>query len=973
MSIKMKRLMISALIDWIMRKIYRFIAPVAVAALALVSCQKETDKKVVEDLGTVHITVKATPDELQGDANTRTYIDNNWILWGTGEYMTIGVLAGETSVFATSSDDLADEWDGETEAYFGFSLTPGETADSYIYVGMYPASAAVDYNASTPYNNNNNAAAFKVSLPSTQNATATSYDPAAYIMVAKPEPFETIQEEWTASYRRATALNKITLTNIPEDIVSVEFTSPDEVYLAGRRYIDLTTGNSGELYGDTRTETIEVKASLTGDSKVVWFTSWGAEIPVGKTFKIVAKSTTKSYTRTLTVANKSLNFKEGFLNTLQVNMASAVVADLENFAGDYIIGAKPVDNWVLMTSTNTNNYYGKADTEVTTSPEKVSYNDFTNVDDYIWTVSKVEGGYAIKSVKTGKYVNLTSDGNYAHVSDAPIAFSLSIAADHKATVKSSLFSNRVLQYNSGSPRFAFYTGTQKDIYMIPAVGTPSLTFAETSKSVSASTTSVAFEYTSASLSATPSVSVTEDNGNAVVSASVTDNKVNVTLNVNSTASDKTIKLKVTASGVDDVVLTITQYGAVGDANDGDVLWAEAFKGFEDGAVPSSSNAETTVYGHETLTYACSNGEGNSITKVYGNDNNAGGTKPELLIAKSNGSFTVSGIPTGSATGMTLTFKSNNNYITTSSPTEGITIVSQQFASGVYTVILTAASTVEKFNLTFTNTSSSNNDRVDDFNLIAGVPEPGIEVTTAMATSTTSSAGTTATLNGTITLVNDAVIADVDEAGFYYKLTSAASYTKVTLASAPTTTSFSYDLTGLTTDAEYTYYAYAIYDGGSEVVGSEETFTPTQGAASRVFTYVFNSKSWGAVESVSTGTAPGITWTSGKDGGQLTSGQGIQVTTTYSGANATSSASFTNVSKIVVTYCTNESKGAGTIKVKVGSGTEQSFSVTKPSSGGTQLKTAEFTFNPNETGAVKITAECTTNSVYIYSIAITATN
>lgn len=965
-----------------MNTLLKSFVPVFLAVLAFSACNKEQNVPTTPEQ--INITVKAVPEAL-ANPETKTYIDNingkPTIIWGKGEYMTIGVLAGETTVFATSSEGYADSWDGETEAYFGFSLTPGETAETYKYMGMYPASAAIDYNANPAYNNNKNAAAFKVSLPSTQNATASSYDPSAYIMVAKPQDFDAVQNEWTASYRRATALNKITLTNIPEDIVSVEFTAPDEVYLAGRRYIDLTTGNSGELYGDTCTETIEVKASLSGDSKVVWFTSWGAEIPIGGTFKIVAKSTTKSYTRTLTVANKSLNFKEGFLNTLQVNMASADVADLVDFSGDYIIGAMPGNNWVLMTSTNTYDYYGKADTEVTTSPEKVSYNDFTNVDDYIWTVSKVEGGYAIKSVKTGKYVNLSVDDNKAHVSDSPVAFSLNIAADHNATVKSNVYTERVLQYNSGSPRFAFYKGTMKDIYMIPAVGTPSLTFSETSKSVSASTTSVAFDYIAVSLSATPSVSVTEDNGNAVVSTSVADNKVIVALNENSTTSDKTIKLKVTATGVNDVVLTITQFGAIAPAVAGDVLWSEDFSDVTvasgNSTVGNSTCNIANVYGHATVSYTYSD-NGSNKTLVYGSNNAGGAAAPELLIGKKAdasatkwGIFTADGIPTGGFGALTLTYIANG-VLTFSTTTTGVSFGSVSSNGNEKTVVITNSNSADYFDISFENQTTSNV-RIDDISLVAGAPVAGIEVTTSTATSTTSSAGTTATLNGTITLVNDAVIADVDEAGFYYKLTSAASYTKVTLASAPTTTSFSYDLTGLTTDAEYTYYAYAIYDGGSEVVGSEETFTPTQGAASRVFTYVFNSKSWGAVESVSTGTAPGITWTSGADGGQLTSGQGIQVTTTYSGANATSSASFTNVSKIVVTYCTNESKGAGTIKVKVGSGTEQSFSVTKPSSGGTTLKTAEFTFNPNETGAVKITAECTTNSVYIYSIAITATN
>ena len=74
------------------------------------------------------------------------------------------------------------------------------------------------------------------------------------------------------------------------------------------------------------------------------------------------------------------------------------------------------------------------------------------------------------------------------------------------------------------------------------------------------------------------------------------------------------------------------------------------------------------------------------------------------------------------------------------------------------------------------------------------------------------------------------------------------------------------------------------------------------------TYTFTSKSWAADNG---------DWTSGKDGNQLTSGRGIQVTTGSDGANATSPVSFNNVSYVEVTYSTNASAGAGTIFIQVG--------------------------------------------------------
>ena len=125
------------------------------------------------------------------------------------------------------------------------------------------------------------------------------------------------------------------------------------------------------------------------------------------------------------------------------------------------------------------------------------------------------------------------------------------------------------------------------------------------------------------------------------------------------------------------------------------------------------------------------------------------------------------------------------------------------------------------------------------------------------------------------------------------------------------------------------------------------------------TYTFTSKSWAASPS---------NWTSGKEGNQLTSGQGVQVTTGVSGANATSPTSYTNVTKIVVTYCTNATKEAGSIAVQVGSNAAVSQSVT--TNGGTTLRTLEYTLGSAQSGNVKLTVTCTTNSIYINSIAIT---
>ena len=125
-----------------------------------------------------------------------------------------------------------------------------------------------------------------------------------------------------------------------------------------------------------------------------------------------------------------------------------------------------------------------------------------------------------------------------------------------------------------------------------------------------------------------------------------------------------------------------------------------------------------------------------------------------------------------------------------------------------------------------------------------------------------------------------------------------------------------------------------------------------------FTYTFNSKSWGASPA---------NWNSGKDGLSYQSNQGVQVTTGYSGANGTSPKSFDAVQSVTVQYCTNASKGAGSIAVSIGSSQIGSQSVT--SSGGTTVRDMTFTSDGSKSGTIKISVDCTTNSVYIYACTI----
>ena len=298
-------------------------------AVSFFSCNKEIlDNKVNPMPEKLSITVIAHAPSLNTDFDTRSYIGtyegtSNTILWGRDEALKIGVLGDGEVNKVTWATQTTSAYDGLPTASFSFSVTPvsNSIGSAYTYIGIYPASASLDDNSVVEH---------RVNLKTIQYATAVSYDPGAYILIAKPDAgHNSSNANWEASFRRATALNKLTLKNIPEPIESVEIIAPSGKTLSGNRYMDLSTGNSGSIYQRVNTVTVNYGEPNSGiieddiNCKAVWFTSWGVEITEGEELTIIARSATKYYKRVITARAEGILFREGYLNTLGVNMASA--------------------------------------------------------------------------------------------------------------------------------------------------------------------------------------------------------------------------------------------------------------------------------------------------------------------------------------------------------------------------------------------------------------------------------------------------------------------------------------------------------------------------------------------------------------------------------------------------------------------------------------------------------------------------
>ena len=159
-------------------KHFHFLTLAAVVATGLLSCQQEAPLPAPERGTAGQISVAATVDD--GDA--KTYINSSrTVLWGEGEFLKLWYNDGKDN-FATSDGSSASAYKDQPTALFTFNVTPA-SASEYKLGAVYPAGAVIDVGGV----DNSDPEKYKVNLNSAQLSSGGAYDPAAYILMMKPQ------------------------------------------------------------------------------------------------------------------------------------------------------------------------------------------------------------------------------------------------------------------------------------------------------------------------------------------------------------------------------------------------------------------------------------------------------------------------------------------------------------------------------------------------------------------------------------------------------------------------------------------------------------------------------------------------------------------------------------------------------------------------------------------------------------------
>lgn len=296
---------------WYMKRIFRLIALVAVAAVGFAACQNHFEEVVNGNIA------ESVVVKFETEAATRTSVDTSGdtplFAWSDNESF---VALEQTDALAEATSVNFNLADGKAYIEAEFALNEGK--DEYRYAVVYPESgyvAAENINAVT------------LALPAEQCMAEESYDPNADLMVsmvvdAPVQPTETQLLRFT----RLAAVVKMSVSNLgigaDEQIERVEFTA-DGKALAGEIVVDID--NPHEFAVSKGVSTVSVATTATD---AVYFNVLPTTLEAGDKYSVAVVTDKKVYAKAGVIPEgKSLLFEAGKVSRFNVNMADVEAMD----------------------------------------------------------------------------------------------------------------------------------------------------------------------------------------------------------------------------------------------------------------------------------------------------------------------------------------------------------------------------------------------------------------------------------------------------------------------------------------------------------------------------------------------------------------------------------------------------------------------------------------------------------------------
>ncbi len=205
------------------------IAGISLVAVMLAGCVNNEGAKPTKETAKVSLTA--------GIEETRTHFNGNAPIWSTGDAIGVHFVAGDAIV--VNNQKLEGTLSNENaKATFAGEVTLD--AGNYTIYGYYPHGGLATTDPTSA----------KIEIPSVQAPTATSFDPAADIMVMQP-----VEHSFNGAdishdglrFKRAVGMVRLILNSAElngQAISSIAFTNDAGIKLAGTGNFNLTDGGS---------------------------------------------------------------------------------------------------------------------------------------------------------------------------------------------------------------------------------------------------------------------------------------------------------------------------------------------------------------------------------------------------------------------------------------------------------------------------------------------------------------------------------------------------------------------------------------------------------------------------------------------------------------------------------------------------------------------------------------------------------
>lgn len=346
-----------------MKKFFRSVMLVAVAAMGFVACQNEFDEPNVNQPVADGVVVTFVADE----PATRTAVDTSSdeapvFSWSDNENFAV---LEQTDALAVGSNVTFEKVDGKANITATFAKNEGKS--EYKYVTVHPASGYVSAES---------IASATLALPANQTMASGSYDPNADLMVSKvvtsaAQPTEAQQVEFT----RLVAVVKMTLKNFNleagDEVEKVVFMA-DGKALAGTITADLNAPHEF-----TVAEGVSSVSVATTARDYIYFNVLPTVLEAGDSYTAIVITNKRLYVKQGSVpAESTLTLEAGMVNRFSVNMMGVMPSEKWTLVRD--ASTLKQGDIVTIAAKNYNYVIGKQGTNypIASKTEVVKYGDY---------------------------------------------------------------------------------------------------------------------------------------------------------------------------------------------------------------------------------------------------------------------------------------------------------------------------------------------------------------------------------------------------------------------------------------------------------------------------------------------------------------------------------------------------------------------------------------------------------------------